>query len=157
MGDTDVLERPAIADIAVSLVPPGAIPEVWAAVAPHLARPLEYSHGRFVLSDVFHMLTHQGYQLWIAFDATDVNNVKGAVVSGFREYPRLKALDLVFIGGDDLVDWKDIMMIALRKWARKNDCESIEFTGRAGWAKMLQDHGIKKQWDCYELPMEDKE
>ena len=111
----------------VSLVPRELVPAYWDKVESHLAKAVEYTHGRYEIEDIFDALMDYDYNLWIAFDD---EGVKGAVVTKFNVYPRRKYLDMVFTGEEHLAD----------------------STGRPGWAKICANDGHRVVWHTYELP-----
>ena len=46
-----------------------------------------------------------------------------------------------FLGGVKIMRWRDPMLETLEKWARDNDCDGLEMTGRNGFEKVLGPHG----------------
>ena len=44
------------------------------------------------------------------------------------------------------------MISMLQAWAFDNNCDSIECTGRPGWAKILANNGHKVVWHTFEIP-----
>ena len=136
--------------IRAALIPTDRINNVWEQVAPHMERAAEYTYGRYELSDIKDALDNYGHSLWIAFN---VRGLKGAVVTAFKQYPKKKYLDLVFIGGDEGLEWKDPMLTLLQHWAYDNQCDGIESSGRLGWSKIFKDDGYKPLWQTYELPV----
>lgn len=135
----------------VSAVPPEHVMNVWSEARPHLEKAAVYTYGRYEVDDILTLLTDYGYQLWIAFDKD--KTIKGAVVTGFNQYPRKKYLDLTFIGGEDALSWKEPMLKILQHWAYDTDCDGIESHGRAGWARVFKDDGYRFLWQNYELPV----
>ena len=133
----------------VSLVPRELVPAYWDKVESHLAKAVEYTHGRYEIEDIFDALMDYDYNLWIAFDD---EGVKGAVVTKFNVYPRRKYLDMVFTGGEHLAEWKEPMLKMLQAWAFDSGCDGIESTGRPGWAKIFANDGHRVVWHTYELP-----
>lgn len=133
----------------VSLVPREHVPECWSDVEGHLKKAAEYTFGRYEVDDIFDAIMDYDYHLWIAFDEQGIH---GAVVTKFVHYPRRKYLDMVFTGGERLVEWKDPMLKLLQAWAFDNHCDGIESTGRPGWAKIFANDGHKVVWHTYELP-----
>lgn len=134
----------------VSLVPPESTYDVWSRMYPYMAKAAHYTHGRYEPEDILEAIVQYGQQLWVAF-AND--GIKGVAVTGFKQYPRLKCLDLIFCAGDDGMQWKESMLNTLQCWAYDNNCDRIEATGRLGWAKIFQDDGFKPMWQVFELPV----
>ena len=133
----------------VSLVPPQMIDQVWPSVERYLADSAEYTYGRYTVDDIKDTITDYDHHLWIAFNDSVV---KGAVVTNIITYPRKKCLSMVFCGGIDVREWRDQMISMLQAWAFDNNCDSIECTGRPGWAKILANNGHKAVWHTFEIP-----
>ena len=137
----------------VSLIPSDHVEEVWPKVQHHMERAAEYTFGRYDVNDIKDSITQYDHDLWIAFDDDKV--IKGAVVTTFKHYPKAKYLDMVFIGGDDGLAWKDDMLKMLQHWAYDNNCDGIESTARFGWAKIFKEDGYKPVWQTFVLPIAD--
>ena len=136
--------------LQVSMVPHEYVMQVWPDVEGYMESAAQETHGRYEAQDILDLVLDYSYPLWIAFDET---GIKGAVVSGFNQYPRKKYLNLMFCGGDDGFSWKDDMRSILQKWATDNGCDGIEATGRFGWAKIFKHDGFKPVWQVFELPV----
>lgn len=134
----------------VSLVPPEYVLDVWPAVVGYVAKATKYSSGKYEPEDVLRLVTDYNYPLWIAFDD---EQIKGAVITRFIEYPRKKCLFLEFCGGIDGFSWKDAMLSTLRRWAKDNGCDGIEATGRLGWKKIFESDGYKPTLQNFELAL----
>lgn len=135
----------------VSLVPADHVENVWPIVEPYMERAAEYTYGRYTVDDIKDSITQYDHHLWIVFD--DSKTIKGAVVTTFKHYPQAKYLDMVFIGGDDGLVWKDDMLKVLKHWGYDNDCDGIESTARFGWEKIFKDDGYKPLWQTFVLPV----
>ena len=46
--------------------------------------------------------------------------------------------------------WRDEMLFTLEKWAKDNDCEGLEMTGRNGFEKVLGPHGWTPEYIVFE-------
>ena len=134
-----------------TLVPGDQVLQIWPKIEKYMDRAAEYTFGRYTTEDIKYSITQYDHHLWVAFD--DEKNLKGAVVTAFKHYPQKKYLDLVFIGGDDGLSWKDCMLKLLQHWAYDNQCDGIESSGRPGWGKIFKDDGYKVLWHTYELPI----
>jgi len=137
-----------------SMVPSEYAREIWEDIEGYMEKGAAYSGGRYEADDVLHLIETLGYKLWIAFDGT---GIKGAVVTGFVQYPRLKALDMMFIGGEDGPEWKIPMLNLLKKWGADNDCVKLEAMGREGWERMFKDEGAKRRWLAFEIDIDPAE
>ena len=131
-----------------SMVPNELARELWPDIEEYIEKGAAYSGGRYEPEDILALVETLGYKLWIAFDGT---GIKGAVVTGFVQYPRLKALDMMFIGGEDGPEWKLPMLNLLKKWGADNGCVKLEAMGREGWERMFKDEGAKRRWLAFEI------
>jgi hypothetical protein len=136
--------------IEVSMVPVGYIDSCWDRVEPHMEKAAEYTFGRYTVDDIYDSVKEHDYQLWVAFDG---DTILGAVVTQIMTYPRLKALNMIFCGGEDLEKWKTPMLELLQRFGADKSCDCIESTGRRGWAKVFAGDGYKERWVIYELPV----
>jgi len=137
--------------IQASLVPTEHVPDIWEAVRPYINKVAALTYGRYEPDDVFDLVTNKGYLLWIAFDETQI---RGVVVTFFMQYPRTKYLYLLMCAGENGKEWKIPMLELLQRFARDNNCDGMEATGRLGWAKIFHDQGYKPLWQVFELPVE---
>jgi len=136
--------------IKVSLIPTAHVERIWPDVKPFMERAAEYTYGRYTVDDIKDSITQYEHLLWIAFDD---EGIKGATVTAFKNYPKMRCLDLVFCGGDDGLEWKAEMLRVLQHWAFDNSCDEIECSGRLGWAKIFKDDGYRPLWQTYTLPI----
>lgn len=136
----------------VSLVPYEHVLGIWPKLATHMEKAAEYTFGRYQPGDILDAITDYDHHLWIAFEGEEV---KGITVTCFKQYPRMKCLDMVFCAGDEGLEWKDPMLKMLQHWAHDNECDRIESSGRLGWAKIFKADGYKALWQVYELPVAD--
>ena len=134
----------------VTLVPRSQVFAVWPKVRPHAVKAAEYTFGRFEPEDLLDAASAGQFDMWVVFEGQEAF---GVVFTGITQYPRKRCLDMTFIGGDEGMSWKDIMLDTLQRWARDNGCDSIESSGRAGWAKIFKGDGYKMLWQVYELPV----
>lgn len=136
--------------IETSMVPPQYIDECWSKVEPLMEKAAEYTYGRYTVDDIYDSVKEHDYQLWVAFDDSEF---LGAVVTQITTYPKRKALNLVFCGGERLAEWKAPMLELLQRFGADTSCDCLELTGRRGWAKIFANDGYKECWVTYELPV----
>ena len=134
----------------VSLIPTEHVADVWPRLTAHIDKVAEYTYGRYDPEDVLESITQYDHNLWLAFEGEDI---KGITVTSFKQYPRIKCLDMVFCAGDEGMEWKAPMLEMLQHWAYDNECDRIESSGRVGWAKIFKSDGYKALWQTYELPV----
>lgn len=135
----------------VTMVPQEHLEQLWPRIEHFMQRAADYTYGRYTVDDILKTVTDYGHTLWVAFND---KGFSGAVVTDFTDYPRKRYLDMVFVGGDDGLEWKDEMLVMLRRWAADNGCVGIESSGRLGWSKIFKDDGYKPLWQTYELPID---
>jgi len=79
-------------------------------------------------------------QLW--------SGANGCAVTEILVYPNKKILHVFLAGGkkghgiDQIMDMHDSAV----EFAKRNDCQGMTVSGRAGWKKMLQSRGWKQQF-----------
>ena len=137
--------------IEVSMVPAQYVDQCWSKIEGYIEKAAEYTYGRFTASNIYDLVADGDYQLWVAFNGPDI---KGAVVTNVVTYPQRKLLCMQFCGGEDLVSWKDSMLMLLRRFAKDVGCDGIESTARPGWAKIFQNDGFAAHWVTFELPLD---
>lgn len=137
--------------LMVTMIPQDHVRLMWPRVRWFMERAADYTYGRYEADDILFGLENYNHHLWVAFEPH--SGVKGAVVTGLKKYPRKLYLDLIFIGGEEGMSWKDEMLKVLRCWARDNDCDGIESTGRFGWAKIFKNDGYHAIGQAFELPL----
>jgi len=135
----------------VTLVPKEYSVNHTDAIAKHIEKVVEYTHGRFELSDILEGVRLGEYTLWIAYD---LEGIQAVVLTSFKYYPRSTYVDITFAGGEQLEKWQAPMMQLLKKWARDNDCAGLEISGRAGWVRGLAGEGAKEICRVIEIPAE---
>lgn len=135
----------------VSIVPIEFIEQVWPKIQGYMEGAAEYTYGRFTAPDIKAGLFIEDQHLWIAFDGEEVY---GAVVTEFGNYPQKKTLIMHFTGGKELPQWKPMMLEMLQRFAKENGCAVIESYGRPGWERVFKDDGFKSRFMFYELPVE---
>lgn len=123
----------------VTIVPVEYIDRFWDEVCPILEPAVEFTSGRFNVSDVYDGLHRGQYHLWVAFDGNA--KIVGSVVTEVVNYPQKRCLNLHFIGGVSLKSWIAPMNEMLSKWAKDQSCELIEGHGRIGWSRFVKRYG----------------
>ena len=87
----------------------------------------------YTLKDIEDKIRHGQFHLW--------PGKKSAMITGFAEYPQLKALNMVFCGGD----YKELesMLPSIEKFATLNDCKRLYGGGRKGWLRKIKHLGFE--------------
>ena len=122
----------------VSYIPPEVFDVVMADAERFLRPAIDQSGDRWGWGDVMSQLMSQQSQLWMVFD--EGNTPIAAMTTKIEDYPRKRMLNCIFIGGADLEGWHEELLGALEKFAKDNNCEGLELTGRYGWKRFLASH-----------------
>jgi hypothetical protein len=134
----------------VSFIPAEFAVEMWPKVRAYISSATERTNGRYEPEDVLYEVLDGNLLLWAAINGKEV---KGVATTRFMEYPRKKTLMVPFLAGEDFKDWGDDMLSTLKKWAADNGCDTLEASGRPGWAKVFESAGYKRLWDWCEVPV----
>jgi hypothetical protein len=141
-------------NIQVSLVPKEYVNGVWPEVKDYIAAAVKQTDGRYHEDDVLNLLIEHNYLLWVAFTE---EKMQGAVVTCFLDYPRKKALHVMFLGGVGAKKWKNETMRVLQDFARDSDCTVLETSGKFdwedSWSRVFKDDGFRPLWQTYEVPV----
>jgi len=126
-------------------VPWYMVADYWWRIEPIVG--LALSIGGFVALpvDIFRFLLERNMQLWLVEDG---EKVKAFGITRIDQYPRLKVLSLVIVGGIGLKQWEHFIA-DLEAEARELGCQAVEGTGRKGWEKLGAKHGFKRMTTLY--------
>jgi hypothetical protein len=137
----------------ISIIPNHEIDSVWNQIKDYVEDAAKYTYGRFTANDIRNGIKKNlNQQLWVAHDDEVIH---GFVVTEPIDYPQLKAMIMLFIGGFVLHLWKDDMLSTIQKFAYSIGCDCIESQGRSGWERLFKNDGYKKRFVAYELPVEE--
>ncbi len=117
-----------------------SINNIWQEVSPLLNQAIEYSDGKFSLSDVYHLLRERDMQLWVAYNNS---GLKACCVTQIIPYPQKKVMFLVFSAGIDSENWLHFTE-TLNEFAKEQGCTSSEILGRRGWKKKMKQFGFEE-------------
>jgi len=92
--------------------------------------------------------------LWIVFD--DDKKIIAALTTRFVDYPDKRLLAGQFLGGEKIMQWRDSMLETLERWAKDNNCDGVEMTGRKGFTKVLAPHGWTPEYTVFEKMFKEK-
>jgi hypothetical protein len=136
----------------VSLVDPNYVSAVWKEVEPILGKSIHTAHGRYTMDDILREIVNFEQHLWVVFN--DDKKIIASLTTRFIFYPRKKMLAGQFLGGVKIMRWRDPMLETLEKWAKDNDCDGLEMTGRNGFEKVLGPHGWTPEYVVFEKMFE---
>ena len=138
----------------VSLVPVQHVDFCWDEASSHLGKSIGTAHGRYTLDDLFEEIKRFEQHLWVVLDDS---RIIAALTTRFVQYPRKRMLAGQFLGGSKIMRWRDEMLFTLEKWAKDNDCEGLEMTGRNGFEKVLGPHGWTPEYVVFEKMFKENE
>lgn len=137
-------------ELDVSLVQKAYVKQVWPKIAPMLAKATEMSEGRYTIDTLYDKLVNDSsWHLWCVYEPD--MTIVAAITSTFTRYPTgMKVLHGQFLGGQFLDEWQDMFCDIFDRWGRDNECQAVEFCGRAGWMKPLRRNGYRPVFQIYQ-------
>lgn len=142
-----------VTNMQIAKIPNHEVDLIWNQIKDYVEDAAKYTYGRFTANDIRNGIKNNlNQQLWVAHDDEIIH---GFVVTEPIDYPQLKAMIMLFIGGFDLHLWKDNMLSTIQKFAYSIGCDIIESQGRPGWERLFKNDGYKKRFVAYELPVEE--
>jgi len=114
-----------------------------------LQKAINLNRGEFNLEDVYNWLLSGYMHLWIG--VTEEDGIVLAATSEFCQYPRKKSLKMPLVAAEKntigkWLDycWRDDSEIIA--FAKENNADTIESTGRKGWNKVLANFNFKEYY-----------
>lgn len=107
------------------------IPQVWPKVERYLARAMDYCAGEYTLDQVKVRLVDGTQHLLVAADGDEI---RGACVIVFENYPNARIAFVVAIGGR-LIANQDLYA-QLEHWCRANGCTKIRGAAHESVARL---------------------
>ena len=135
----------------ISLVPVNDIRNVWGDISRHIKKATDYTYGRYEEIDVLHGCVTNKFHLWIVY--SDGPEYIGAAITEVLDYPRKKALSVVFLSGDNFSEWMPEIDKKFVEFAKVLDCDFVEACGRAGWERKVKKLGWLKRFSIIERPL----
>lgn len=86
--------------------------------------------------DYYSALLKEEVQLWIAYD----ENIIGAVITSIDEGSAAKIMSILSLGGTKIEQWIGIMDQTFTQYALENNCDAIEWVGRGGFTRFVEDY-----------------
>ena len=118
------------------------VEQAWEYVEGYIADALKHGIGEYLPEDIKTACKEQRMQLWIKYEE---DKVKGAFVTQILDYPRVKVLLVLLLGGNEFIKWRDEVDEVLQRFGKENNCKFVEFFGRKGWGNRLKDINYKEQ------------
>ena len=109
---------------------------LWKEVEPLIKKALD---DCYTTDDILKGLVNNSFQLFISWN----NKVECAVVTEVAQYPQKKICRYFLAGGINLNNWLKPIQQEIEKFAKHNNCDSVEVAGRKGWARKLKGYEQK--------------
>ena len=109
---------------------------IWNEIEPLIKKALD---DCYTADDILKGLVFEKFQLFISWE----NKVESAVVTEVAQYPQKKILRYFLAGGNNINNWLEPIQKKIEKFAKLNNCNSIEVAGRKGWARKLKGYEQK--------------
>ena len=107
----------------------------WPRVADLIQLALDEGWGEMNIGDVWERVQAGLMQVLVVLDD---EKILAALVTEVVDYPRRRALRVVFAGGEGMEDWVEEVDQLLLVGAKKVGAQGIEICGRAGWGRALR-------------------
>jgi hypothetical protein len=117
-------------------------PAVFVRLTPYFAEALKHCHGELSESSIKAYIAADKMQVWVAL-AGDGAELLGVILTECTEYPCLRVLRIVLLQGISFRDWGGHARVALEAYARENQCERLEASGRKGLTRLLAPLGFE--------------
>ena len=117
-------------------VPKEDIHFIWNEVESLIKKALD---DCYTTDDILKGLVFEKFQLFISWE----NKVESAVITEVAQYPQKKILRYFLAGGNNINNWLEPIQKKIEKFAKLNNCNSIEVAGRKGWARKLKGYEQK--------------
>ena len=117
-------------------VPKEDIHFIWNEVESLIKKALD---DCYTTDDILKGLVFEKFQLFISWE----NKVESAVITEVAQYPQKKILRYFLAGGNNINNWLEPIQEKIEKFAKLNNCNSIEVAGRKGWARKLKGYEQK--------------
>jgi hypothetical protein len=118
------------------------VEQAWEYVEDYIADSLKHGVGEYTTDDIKQLCQSKQMQLWIKWDDEEV---KGAFVTQILNYPQMKILLVLLLGGNDFIKWRDEVDEVLQRFGKEHNCKFVEFFGRKGWGNYLKDINYNEQ------------
>ncbi len=133
----------------ISYVPIGHIAGLVPALLPYLDKSVKWSAGRVCADDLLRLALTDILQLWVVHEEQDIHGFFGIEV---KQYPQIRMLTVQYCAMETgtMAQVEDEMMRIAEDIAQKAGCAGVEFIGRPGWKKVVEDRGYAVQSTMYQ-------
>ena len=127
----------------ISAVPYEGIDVVWDDAKRWIEPALKRSKNRYNIEDIREYIEKKLLGLWVAFN--DDNEIKAAITTRVYDYPNGRALEMDWIGGEQMDEWLPQFQEKLEDYGRSMGCNVMLGQGRKGWTKPLSQLGWEQE------------
>jgi len=131
------LGRPLVQDHQLILVSPDLIDNFWPTCSQHFLQGKEHWIEFSSLEDIKKGIEEMHSQLWVA---TDEAGPHMTMLTEINDYPSMRTLRLLYIGGSHFRRVKAFLEF-VELWASRHGVTKVELLGREAWIKVLFDMG----------------
>ncbi len=124
-----------------TLVAPDTIGYIWPEVERFIYSAFEEGIGDDTKETALAMLGRGEAQLWVAHNGAGIKAAaltRMATVANGR-----RVLFCIACGGEDIETWEDCLG-DIERYARKQGCDAVRLSGRAGWKIYKKKRGYKE-------------
>ncbi len=124
-----------------TLVAPDTIGYIWPQVEKFIHSAFEAGIGDDTKDSVLGMLERGEAQLWIAHNGA---GIKAAALTRMATVSNGKHICFcIACGGEEIETWQDCIG-DIEEYARKQGCDALRLSGRAGWKIYIKKRGYKE-------------
>ena len=105
---------------------------VWPFCVGHVADALKHADGEMEIEDVLRYVLGGNWTLWTIVDD---RKIIASAVTEIVDYPTLRALRVITLGGRNMKKWLPDLLTAWEKHAKNIGCNRLEASGRKGWSR----------------------
>lgn len=128
----------------IRIVPTAVVFDAWPKARDHLMRAVEVADGRMTEVELYDRLAKNAQTLWLVLN--DDGDCVAAATTRVEQYPEHRYLRVETIGGSEFDNWYHDLHDAFIVWAKAQNCEGMELTGRSGWVRKLKSLGWEQSF-----------
>lgn len=118
--------------ITVSLPPLDEVARRWHEIEPLLDRATRRT-GCYEPIDLLMLAMAGRAAIWLC--RREDEEILAVLVSQVTVYPRRRVLEMMFAGGGNMAEWREIAVQTLDRHAREAGCTHVACAGRPAWAR----------------------
>lgn len=127
--------------VVIFVVRDSNIDQWWDKALPFVNKALEKGQGQYDAEDVRSMI-EEGFGVMIL--AYIDGDIVAAMVSILDEFPLIRQMTILLMGGDNSDEWFDETMKAFAEIASEQQADVITVHGRRGWVRKLKQYGYEE-------------